>query len=293
MAAEVGVFQGGFMAHNLHGWKEHYVAIDSWSHRSDGTSDKNSKDPEWHRHNYGLAWERTRRWHERVTFVRNVSLEAASGFASGTFDWVFIDALHTYDAVLADLRAWWPKLREGGLLSGDDYGDSQPTPFVSHHKYLQGGPGVPLRVAMDADAEWERAHDLQRTGDYWEVPRNFRWGVIRATQDFAREVGAVLQTSWLAGHGTLDDPSYQTGSRPRCYTWPAWYIVKPYAGDHVESSPRLSDGPRHSTRRRARILQAASQQSQPTQHKADGGRQATQGSLNSTSSPHDEPSAAA
>ena len=41
---------------------------------------------------------------------------------NGSLDWVFIDANHTYDAVLADILAWSPKLKASGLLSGHDFG---------------------------------------------------------------------------------------------------------------------------------------------------------------------------
>jgi len=34
---------------------------------------------------------------------------------------VFIDALHGYDNVLEDISLWQPKIREGGILCGDDY----------------------------------------------------------------------------------------------------------------------------------------------------------------------------
>ena len=36
---------------------------------------------------------------------------AVSRFADGAFDWLFIDALHTEQALLDDLHAWWPKVR--------------------------------------------------------------------------------------------------------------------------------------------------------------------------------------
>lgn len=38
-----------------------------------------------------------------------------------SIDLLHIDAGHDYNAVLNDLRQWWPLLRPGGLLIGDDY----------------------------------------------------------------------------------------------------------------------------------------------------------------------------
>jgi hypothetical protein len=36
-------------------------------------------------------------------------------------DAIYIDAGHDYAHVMSDLRAWWPILRPGGLMFGDDY----------------------------------------------------------------------------------------------------------------------------------------------------------------------------
>lgn len=38
-----------------------------------------------------------------------------------TPDIIHIDAGHDYASVMADLKAWWPLLRPGGVLIGDDY----------------------------------------------------------------------------------------------------------------------------------------------------------------------------
>jgi hypothetical protein len=41
-------------------------------------------------------------------------------------DVVHLDAGHDYDAVYNDLQHWWPLLRPGGLLIGDDYSEGWP-----------------------------------------------------------------------------------------------------------------------------------------------------------------------
>jgi predicted O-methyltransferase YrrM len=53
--------------------------------------------------------------------LRMSSLEAASRFDEGSCDFVMIDAAHDYDSVMADIAAWWPKVKPGGMLAGDDY----------------------------------------------------------------------------------------------------------------------------------------------------------------------------
>ena len=46
----------------------------------------------------------------------------ASGFfADRSIDWVRLDARHELKQVQADIRAWLPKVRVSGWLSGDDY----------------------------------------------------------------------------------------------------------------------------------------------------------------------------
>jgi hypothetical protein len=54
-----------------------------------------------------------------VRVLRMTSAEALQ-FAE-EYDLVFIDGDHTYHVVLADLRGWWPRVRPGGTLCGDDY----------------------------------------------------------------------------------------------------------------------------------------------------------------------------
>ena len=49
------------------------------------------------------------------------SLEAATRFDSGSCDLVMLDASHDYDSIRDDIAAWWPKVKQRGVLAGDDY----------------------------------------------------------------------------------------------------------------------------------------------------------------------------
>jgi hypothetical protein len=56
-----------------------------------------------------------------VSVHRCSSAEFAGSVAAEALDWVYIDGNHTYEFVLTDLRSWYPKVRPGGLMAGDDY----------------------------------------------------------------------------------------------------------------------------------------------------------------------------
>lgn len=60
----------------------------------------------------------------RSKLIRDMSCNVSENFADNSLDFVYIDADHKYDSVLADIRAWWPKIKSGGILCGDDYTDS-------------------------------------------------------------------------------------------------------------------------------------------------------------------------
>jgi cephalosporin hydroxylase len=56
-----------------------------------------------------------------VTPIRMASVEAASTYQDQSLDFVFIDAAHDYKNVMADLTAWYPKVKAGKLMAGHDY----------------------------------------------------------------------------------------------------------------------------------------------------------------------------
>lgn len=58
---------------------------------------------------------------DTITLLIADSARAARLFADASVEWVHLDARHDYASVQADIRAWLPKVRRGGWLSGDDY----------------------------------------------------------------------------------------------------------------------------------------------------------------------------
>ena len=68
---------------------------------------------------------------EPVKHVVNIlecdSAEAATHFGDASVDFVYVDASHTYEAVKRELQAWWPKLKPGAVLAGDDWLMQEPS----------------------------------------------------------------------------------------------------------------------------------------------------------------------
>ena len=56
-----------------------------------------------------------------VTPIKQLSWLAAELYEDHSVDFVFIDAAHDYESVKKDLKAWFPKIKKGGVLAGHDY----------------------------------------------------------------------------------------------------------------------------------------------------------------------------
>jgi len=56
-----------------------------------------------------------------VHTIKSKSIEASSMFEDESIDFIFIDGAHDYKSVLDDITSWYPKIKPGGLICGDDY----------------------------------------------------------------------------------------------------------------------------------------------------------------------------
>lgn len=57
-----------------------------------------------------------------ITPIVSDSVSASEKYTDDSLDFVFIDGDHRYEYVLADIKAWLPKVKQGGMLAGHDYG---------------------------------------------------------------------------------------------------------------------------------------------------------------------------
>ncbi|NJO18193.1 MAG: class I SAM-dependent methyltransferase [Thioploca sp.] len=57
----------------------------------------------------------------QVLIHRGYSHEVCSNFEDNYFDWIYIDGSHEYEFVKKDLEIYYPKIKVGGFITGDDY----------------------------------------------------------------------------------------------------------------------------------------------------------------------------
>jgi len=59
---------------------------------------------------------------EKITPIKSLSWDGANNYKDNSLDFVFIDAAHDYESVKKDINAWYPKIKESGIIAGHDYG---------------------------------------------------------------------------------------------------------------------------------------------------------------------------
>lgn len=57
----------------------------------------------------------------RYHVIRGESVAVSRAFRDDSLGFVYIDGQHHYEAVIADIKAWLPKVMVGGVLAGHDY----------------------------------------------------------------------------------------------------------------------------------------------------------------------------
>ncbi len=113
----------------------------------------------------------------RIEALRGLSTSVASMISrthfAGKFDLVYIDADHEYESVKADILAWLPLVRDGGVICGHDFGSVCSTNLGEF-----SFPGVRRAVEEAFGDDFERpppgssiwAHVVKRTLPVTDAP---------------------------------------------------------------------------------------------------------------------------
>jgi FkbM family methyltransferase len=121
IGVEIGVLRGDYSKIILERWPAGTLyLIDTWRHLGNYI-DMNGQDDVYHYECLIKTCENIKHWQDRAHIIRMDSALSANLFPDEYFDFIYIDADHSYGGVVRDIEAWWPKIKKGGLFCGDDY----------------------------------------------------------------------------------------------------------------------------------------------------------------------------
>jgi hypothetical protein len=119
----------------------------------------------------------TSKFGDRVEMLRTLSVEAAKQFEDNSLDFVYIDGNHMYYAVMEDLTVWFPKIKAGGILAGDDVEDIHTPHDMNGNLLIQTEEGpFGLYGVHKALLEFKEAHPefqftLEGNQFIWRKPK--------------------------------------------------------------------------------------------------------------------------
>jgi len=96
---------------------------------------------------YLKARDNLKKYRDKVVFMTEKSSDAYLGIME-ELDFCYIDGLHTYEGVQQDIDLYYPLIKKGGLLGGDDFSIKfqglclAVIEFVSKHHLILHGDGT-------------------------------------------------------------------------------------------------------------------------------------------------------
>lgn len=156
--AELGVFKGSLSRRLLVRKDLHLLMVDSWgvyrdTYAPSGDHLAHSADDE-QEVSYQAARHVTEFAADRRQIVRMDTVEAAKTVEDGSLDFVFVDADHSYEGCKADIEAWLPKLKPGGLMCGHDYAHPEFPKWGVKQAVDEFAASIGRQLELDTDLTW-------------------------------------------------------------------------------------------------------------------------------------------
>jgi hypothetical protein len=121
--AEIGVWRGSFAQEILKKEPSELHLIDPWRHRWNYYGRIYGRTPQKKMNKIHDQVKIRFKDNNKVHIHRQFSAQAVKMFENNYFDWIYLDADHSYHQVRLDLYLWLPKTR---YLCGDDYSRGWP-----------------------------------------------------------------------------------------------------------------------------------------------------------------------
>lgn len=118
---EVGVQKGKFSKVILENSNLYLYLLDAWRYFESGYIGVENVESKKHISRMSITVETLLPYEGRFTLIRDTSENGSKLFQNEFFDFVYVDANHSYEECLKDLEIWYPKLKRGGILAGHDY----------------------------------------------------------------------------------------------------------------------------------------------------------------------------
>jgi len=99
---------------------------------------------------------------DRAEMIKGYSPSAAEMFDDESLDFVYIDGLHDYESVKADIAGFYPKVKKGGIIAGHDYHlEDWPGVYNSVNEFIKENDLEMNLTGIDSP-DYEIEHDGQK-----------------------------------------------------------------------------------------------------------------------------------
>jgi hypothetical protein len=182
---EVGVFFAGWSSRVLEGTNVGKIyQIDPYKNFSDdeyrdGINKRTDLEKIFKRAQNTLS-----KYEGRYEFLRGLSDDFIEKFDDNSLDFVFIDGNHMFEYAKHDIELWYPKVKRGGVLMGDDFVDMILKEDVDGKLCVLNAED---RVGLKGKDKIEYIRNLETMEEYKDLKLLGEYGVRSAVESFCAE----------------------------------------------------------------------------------------------------------